>query len=271
MPKDKFNDEFTLLNNIRSDFESNPINIFPLTIQGDEITIAKQLLKMKHSDAWINSSGKNDLPPDFYSEKFKLMADIMQINDSERTKKRNIQREADSKLYDDLEQSGILDKFPNLQQIEILNPCQNIETNQHHRYSWYIKSFNRIVSKHKDSIELYRSNHPEYKLIFVIHDESEPYCQLPSCLIDTSKIKQGDVLQSEPHYPFLDRNIMQTFIDSDIDYVVWYMNNKDYNYLDDDGLSTRTSFRKIIVFSPNALNKTEFKDYYNCRMFPVNL
>lgn len=88
------------------------------------------------------------------------MADIMQINDSEKSKKKNIQREADSKSYDDLVQSGILDKFPNLKHIEILNPCQDVETNQHHRYSWYVKSFNRIVNNHKDSIRLYRQNHP---------------------------------------------------------------------------------------------------------------
>ena len=44
------------------------------------IKVRNQIKNIKN---WINSSGKNDPTPDFYSEKYKLMMDAMAINDVE--------------------------------------------------------------------------------------------------------------------------------------------------------------------------------------------
>ena len=268
---DKFNDEHTLLNRIRNTYFDYPNSIFFLTHNKNEPTILKQLLKRKYITSWKDSSGKDAPPPDFYSKKFKLMADIMQVNDSERSKKKNIQRTADAESYNSLIQSGILDKFPNIEQIEIINPCPEITTNQHHRYSWYVKSFNRIVKKHKDSITLYKKNHPGYDIIFIIYDESEPYSQLPSCLVNLSNIQVGDEFLGELHYPFLDKNIMDVFIDSDIDYVVWYMNNKTIQCVDTNGNYQQKQLPKIVVFKPSELHTVPFQEYFSCRMVSVNL
>ena len=271
MPLDKFNDEKTLLNKIRNTYFDYPHSIFFLTHNKNEPTILKQLLKRKYITSWKDSSGKDAPPPDFYSKKFKLMADIMQVNDSERSKKKNIQRAADTESYNSLIQSGILDKFPNIEQIEIINTCPEITTNHHHKYSWYVKSFNRIVKNHKDSIALYKKNHPGYDIIFIIYDESEPYSQLPSCLVNLSNIQVGDELLGELHYPFLDKNIMDVFVDSDIDYVVWYMNNKTIQCVDTNGNYQQKQLPKIVVFKPSELHTVQFQEYFSCRMVSVNL
>ena len=45
------------------------------------IKIDKSLTGIISRKKWINSSGKNDPPPDFYNDKKKLMMDVMRIDD----------------------------------------------------------------------------------------------------------------------------------------------------------------------------------------------
>lgn len=88
--------------------------------------------------------------------------------------------------------------------------------------------------------------------------------------MNIEKIKQDGVTQGELHLPFLDKEIMKVFKDADIDYVVWFMKNKNVKHINTDGVCVDSEFPKIVVFNPASVNEEHFKDYYSCRIISVN-
>lgn len=84
----------------------------------------------------------------------------------------------------------------------------------------YIENFNRTVGKHIKKIPNYRKNHPNYKLEFVVFDESTGYI-IPQNSNEYEKIKYGDSICASLHYHWLDKNMVNVFINEDIEYVIW--------------------------------------------------
>ena len=61
-------------------------NLIPLSkcvINGNSSKCKNVYKLIKKYKDWIDSSSKKDLPPDFYSDKYKIMMEIMSINDVE--------------------------------------------------------------------------------------------------------------------------------------------------------------------------------------------
>ena len=61
-------------------------NLMPLSkcvINGNSSKCKNVYKLIKKYKDWIDSSSKKDLPPDFYSDKYKIMMEIMSINDVE--------------------------------------------------------------------------------------------------------------------------------------------------------------------------------------------
>ena len=85
-------------------------------------------------------------------------------------------------------------------------------------YRTYVENFERIVGKHIEKIECYRNNHPGYKLGFLILDESPGYI-LP---IDPNVAKKpGGLVKGDPHLHFYDKNLVESFLDAELDFVIW--------------------------------------------------
>lgn len=77
-------DYFTYENNIikyfqRVDSESIFIPVFNKELR----LVFSSIHKRKNWKKWINSSGKNDPPPDFYNIDLQFMMDVMRIDDHE--------------------------------------------------------------------------------------------------------------------------------------------------------------------------------------------
>lgn len=47
-----------------------------------------------------------------------------------------------------------------------INARTELPSELDHNYIFYYKNFNRIIEKHVKSIDLYRKNHPNFKIIF---------------------------------------------------------------------------------------------------------
>lgn len=178
--------------------------------------------KWKH---WKNSSGKSDPPPDFFSDKYGLMMDVMRIDDHTRLIKRgrsaNPVNQRESIIQKELRESGLLDSFPNLEGV-FVNAITDLPTQEDHNYQFYYTAFERTVKKHIESIPLYKENHPGHKVIFFIFDESSGYVQVESKELAQRGIKRGEVFEFCIYLHFLDKRFIDVFRGSDIDYVICF-------------------------------------------------
>ena len=85
-------------------------------------------------------------------------------------------------------------------------------------YAMYVDNFKRIVKKHVDKIVRYRQNHCGYKLGFLIFDETPGYLQSQDIIINP---KVGDQIKGFPHRHFSDIKLVESFIEADVDFIVW--------------------------------------------------
>ena len=175
---------------------------------------------------WVNSSGKSDPPPDFYCKDFRYMMDVMRVDDHSFKNKKgklvNPVNMRESKIQAELIKKGIPELFPNVNGI-IVNAVTDLPTQEDHNYKFYKKNFVRAIEQHKSKIDLYRSNHPDYKLIFFVVDESSGYIQttMPE-MAQRKNVQAGEKYSGYPHFYFWDEYFLKPVIGSDIDFLIWF-------------------------------------------------
>lgn len=218
--------------NIISWFQDVDCSSVCFPIENDElISIFKSIYNPDLWKLWKNSSGKADPPPDFYCDQYQLMMDIMRVDDhafiSKKGKVVNPTNARESKIQKELEAKGIKTVFPNVENI-FINAITDLPTEEDHNYGFYKSNFIRTIEEHKKKISLYQKNHPNYKTIFFIMDESSAYVESD---IEKQKNnrKVGKMLIGRPHIPFVDATFLNTLINSNIDYVIWFM---PFKYID---------------------------------------
>lgn len=160
--------------------------------------IEKIIELVKNIDKWIDSSGKDKVPPDFYNE--------------------------ENKIRKELEEKGFDQLFPNAKIIATVDT--GLPTEEDHNYIYYYKNFERTIKHHCERIVNYRNNHKGYKLIFFIYDESTAYIEAES--------SNNIVAFGKMHFHFLDKRFVKCFINDDIDYIIWMTPYKRYAYVKDD-------------------------------------
>ena len=138
----------------------------------------------------------------------------------------------------------------------------NLPTKEDHNYSFYRENFKRVIEDHIRKIGLYKSNHPGYKIVFFVMDESSSYCQLCDKKVD---IKEGDKAKVKPHLHFFDKAFTNVFIESEIDYLIWFSPFKYFR--------TVQGFLDLphaVVFDIHNMNFDEF-DYVSDNMVSLEL
>jgi hypothetical protein len=215
----KYLDENSLKN------EDNILVLFKLTLMEDQRVdcnnsfsrgVVKSLIdSIFYSDGWINSNGKSDPTPDYYNPSRKMMMEVMTIS--------HYQYEKNGNKYDPdfkgvakcIEELYSTDSELCKRFFELNNVVKAINENDPdriHSYQQYLDSFRRVVGHHIDEIKTYRRNHPGYKLVFLINDESTPYY-----IVNEKKV--GDTRIYQPIY---DESFNSIIRNADIDYVIWF-------------------------------------------------
>ncbi len=194
---------------------------FPV-LNEEIVSVFESIHNEEQLKLWKNSSGKSDPPPDFYCDELKLMMDVMRVDDHAYKNKKgkivNPTNAKESAMQNELRQSGILDRFPNVKDI-ICNAMTDLPTGQDHNYKFYNNNFIRTVEEHKRKIELYKQNHPGFKSIFFILDESSAYFEAEQ---RRDEIIFEAPIKGYPHLWLLDQAFTNVFMGSDIDYVIWF-------------------------------------------------
>lgn len=182
---------------------------------------------------WIVSAGKADKTPDFYSDDFQMMMEVMRVDDKAYKKgKRNPTLEKEAQLLKELSDTGVLEQFPHLENIQI-NAITSLPTDKDHNYGRFRDNFVRVISKHSKQVETYRKNHPQYKLILFVFDETSGVY-----------FKRVNAEQVIHHHYWADSTIVTAIKESGADFVIWY---KPYNaYQTPNGI--QDDLPKLIIY-----------------------
>lgn len=199
---------------------------FPLQTE-NVISVFNTIYDKNNWGHWKNNSGKSDPPPDFFSEKYNVMMEVMRVDDHAHYNEKGVlinpvnQRE--SMIQKEIRQNFLSrdPKFDFSKLNIIVNALSGLPTNEDHNYHFYYDNFKRVLKKHMDSIPLYKENHPNKKLIFFIFDESTGYLVTDEQTAK-KKLEAGEYFNADPVLHFLDKKFIDVFRNIDIDYLIWY-------------------------------------------------
>lgn len=173
---------------------------------------------------WINSSGKDDMPPDFFSDKYRYMLEVMRVDDYVAgNNSPNALESKKIKEIDDIRRRNGLRTISEANITALIIP--DMSKSSENNYSIYIENYKRIINKHIKKIENYRQNHPGYKLGFLIFDESPGYVMVTDKNI---KPKKGDIISAFQHVYIRDKNLIGIFEGKDLDFVIWMTPYKNF-------------------------------------------
>lgn len=188
----------------------------------EEADIFELVHDRKQWRKWTDSSGKGDLPPDFYCASKKIMMDVMTVDDNSFIGKKgklvNPTKACISQMKKQLDNLYGINEESNARIMCI--PDTGLPTEEDHNYKFYKDNFIRVIESHKKKIANYKINHEGYKVIFLIVDESTAYMEKiigPFAKPDTGVVRKGQI-----HKFFADKAFTDTFMNSEIDYVIWY-------------------------------------------------
>ena len=169
-------------------------------------------------DGWTDSSRKSDPPPDFYNESGRLMMEVMRVSHEQYVDEKGHPHDPSAasvsafiRDISDLDGPGVEQFFECNTVIEARN---DTDRPRFCGYPQYLESFSRVVGAHISRIPNYRKNHPGFRLIFLIYDESGPFRVMGG---------NGDSEDSTVYYdPIFDERIQKTLREADIDLVIWF-------------------------------------------------
>jgi len=257
-----FNDENRIIEYFQSGVKNESV-YFPSQTKGavhafESIHLESNWIK------WTDSSGKAEIPPDFYCDELQLMMEVMRVDDhsykNRKGKLVNPTLARESKMLKELKDSGILDIVPNARNI-FINSKTDLPTNEDHNYIFYLKNFERVIGNHSKNVKAYRKNHPNKKLIFFIMDESSAYLQAESIICAKKERIAGEVFEGAPHYFWEDSDFVQLIKNSDADYVFWYAPYKLIRTI--DGM---VHLPQVCIYDINALEMETEKYDVNLMM-----
>ena len=213
-----FNDESMILDVFRD------VSIKDIALFGNFLKckrIHHSLTGIFNRKKWIDSSGKSDPPPDFYNNHHKLMMDVMRIDDhayvDEKGKVQNKTLQHEGELYKKYF------NYPDRKDLKLFMVADTgLPSDEDHNFDRYYKNFERVFKEHEKKIDLYRSNHPGFKTIFFIFDESTAYAEAINLDDVKRKRVKGCITAAKPHFFCSDKKFVNLIKESIVDYVVWY-------------------------------------------------
>ena len=204
-----FDNELYILKDIRH-IDRNDCCIIADSDHSDSFFAAKKIIDDIFCDEtfanWKHNTN-TQFPPDLINEKDGLMMEVMRVDDRSFESGSNPRLSREREIMKEI--SYILDNYPEDTEV-FINADPHLPLEKDHSYLNYYHSFKRTVEKHLLKIQTYKTNFPNKKLIFLIADETEGMYY---------EANQPMVL----HCPFLDRRFLDVFIESDLDYFLWYI------------------------------------------------
>ncbi len=187
------------------------------------LTVYLSVKRVLKSKSWVDSSAKNLPPPDFHNDKFKIMMDVMRIDDSIQTINDKHVKSSFEKTNKNLEQifgCGYKKNDDNIGVWFIPNTRNSNEFN----FEGYFNNFKRVLLKHSKKLSSYHKNYPKCKTtILFICDESNNYIQVLK-EEDLKKENEENVYieNFRIHICYIDKKFLDVIKETDADYIIWF-------------------------------------------------
>ncbi len=194
------------------------------------------------------------------------MMDVMRIDDhayiDEKGRIINRHNERESQIINELININEIFKEVAEKGNLLIVPDSGLRENDDHNYDFYINNFRRVVEKHITKITRYKQNHPGFKIIFFIFDESSPYVE---CFDNKRPAYVGERFYASPHIWWLDKNMLQVVQNSEIDYLIWMCPYKHFD------AEEKIKFPKAIIYDVNKFDYNKCLNYKNVDMQSLEL
>ena len=184
---------------------------------------------------WSDASSHSAVPPDYLSDKLKMMFDVLNVFDSQKANPRSPEKVIDSVLAAESKIENEIVSFMdsagiNYDRKNIFCICKEDgkEYDAAHNYCNYRFSVTRAIGKHIEQLPLYKKNHPGYKCGLLICDNTEAYIETNN-LIEDMGVEYGYINIRRMHYPWLDESFIKPILGSGLDFPIWYMPYKKYS------------------------------------------
>lgn len=220
-----WDNEMDVINSIR--FGLDHYNV----LQYDGNSFNKKIFRyIKNLNKFTENNKHDALPPDFYSNEFSCMFDVMRINDSEIRKSYNPVKMRERQAEKDIKESNILNAIDSNPIIFINSESNNNE----HTLNNYIKNSNRVISEHIKKIDIWKSEHPniDHKGL-LIFDETESYFEghVQHAYADQYIFAWDANKPLVLHKPWMDATFIKKAYDSDLDFIIWFCPYKSHGAL----------------------------------------
>ena len=202
----------------------------------DEILSENCFLKWKD-----NTSSHS--PPDFINTDDKLILEVMRFDEDSADGKKNPVLARERTIANEIKSSL---NFPQQTRV-MINANTSLPTDEDHNYRFLYTSFQRTVRKHLTKLKAYRNYYPKTKSIFLVLNETSG-----------NYFEVNDDGLCRPHIIFYDNRFLETFIDSDLDYLILFnpYNHVDASYVD-------LELPKVIIFDISRLRNCKIMKFFN--------
>ncbi len=245
--------------------QENPESICYMTGSSEE----RKILESVCGIAWEDTSAKGAPPPDFYNDQYKLMMEVMRVDDCERP---GVWRDSAPKIEEELAVDGHFGPVVGLPERDMLPHIITADDGRpsfvDHNYNIYRDNFRRIVGKHVHSVPIYRRNHPGHKLIFFVRDESCLYFNIPHGAVSSHSGAFKQYLASNAHFWMYDRAFLEPLVGADVDFLVWYT---PYKLAADEQERLETYLPTVCVYDLKSLPNIYRMDYLANNIWPREL
>lgn len=169
-------------------------------------------------DKWIDNSKKR---PDVLNHSYGFMLEVMRVNDTARKGDRNPKSEINQRLSaendfrKEISKNGYLSDTARASDV-FVSAGVGVPT-----YGQYLQNIESVLVGHANKVSAYRAKHPDYKLGFLVLDESDSFYYTPLDSVPEQVGGCSAVRSFGPHYELLDHNIVSLLQGMDIDYLLW--------------------------------------------------
>lgn len=218
------------------DNERNILNLIPIYINNILLLHGNSFERkiqryLQNVDSFTENNGHDCPPPDFYSDKFSCMFDILRINDSEVKKSFNpiiaeeqkIRKVYERETFEDEtgEKKGLLDS-PYLQMAFVADTTGDINE---HSFEKYKKQAKRVIKVHIDKIPIWENEHPDiqHKGLLIFDETGLCIKAVKNHVIDdyfSYTFEAKNKLQI--HETWNDREFIEPIYKSNLDFVIWF-------------------------------------------------
>lgn len=247
-----FDNEINILKYFRD--QKAPPLVFP---ENDENSrIISSLYNDEIWEHWINSSGKDQTPPDFYNKNLSLMMEVMRVDDNATDDGSvNALKVKENEMLKELKESGILDRIPEGTQLITLANTK-LPTEEDHNFKRYKNNFRRVIEKHSNKVESYRKNHKDYKLIFFVFDETSGSYFETFNMKNKEKLKYKSPVTAKLHCFWADEDFVNVIENSKADYLIWYKPNN--NFITPSG-GMNSELPKVVIYDLSNMEPQKIK------------